>query len=123
MIERQITKSINALKDKFPVIALTGPRQSGKTTLLKNTFPEYQYVSLEDPNTRDFAQTDPKGFLKIYSERIIFDEVQRVPHLFSYIQTIVDESRQMGQFILSGSQNFQLLQNITQSLAGRVALF
>ena len=123
MIERQITKSIRALKDKFPVIALTGPRQSGKTTLLKNTFPEYQYVSLEDPNIRDFAQTDPKGFLKNYPERIIFDEVQRVPHLFSYIQTIVDESRQMGQFILSGSQNFQLLQNITQSLAGRVALF
>jgi uncharacterized protein len=123
MIERQITKDINALKDKFPVIALTGPRQSGKTTLLKNTFPDYQYVSLEDPNMRDFAQTDPKGFLKLYPQRVIFDEVQRVPHLFSYIQTIVDASGQMGQFILSGSQNFQLLQSITQSLAGRVAIF
>ena len=123
MIQRQITKSINALKDKFPVIALTGPRQSGKTTLLKNTFPDYQYVSLEDLDNRNFAQTDPKGFLKNYPKNIIFDEVQRVPHLFSYIQTVVDESQQMGQFILSGSQNFQLLQNITQSLAGRVALF
>lgn len=123
MIERQIAKAIYALKDKFPVIALTGPRQSGKTTLLKNTFPDYQYVSLEDLNNRNFAQTDPIGFLKLYPERVIFDEVQRVPHLFSYIQTLVDASRQMGQFILSGSQNFQLLQSITQSLAGRVALF
>jgi uncharacterized protein len=123
MIERQIAKAINALKDKFPVIALTGPRQSGKTTLLKNTFPDYHYVSLEDPNMRDFAQTDPKGFLKQYPERVIFDEVQQVPHLFSYIQTLVDASGQMGQFILSGSQNFQLLQSITQSLAGRVVLF
>jgi uncharacterized protein len=123
MIERQITKAINALKDKFPVIAVTGPRQSGKTTLLKNTFSDYEYVSLEDPDTRNFAQTDPKGFLKLYVERVIFDEVQRVPHLLSYIQTIVDASGQMGQFILSGSQNFQLLQSITQSLAGRVALF
>jgi len=123
MIQRQIVDIINDLCSKFPVIALTGPRQSGKTTLLKNTFPDYQYVSLEDIDNRDFAQNDPKGFLKLYGEKVIFDEVQRVPHLFSYIQTIVDERRLMGQFILSGSQNFQLLQNITQSLAGRVALF
>ncbi|WP_428662250.1 ATP-binding protein [Runella sp.] len=123
MIQRQIVDTINILCDKFPVIALTGPRQSGKTTLLKNTFPDYQYVSLEDPGNCDFAHSDPKGFLKLYSEKVIFDEVQRVPHLFSYIQTIVDTRRQMGKFILSGSQNFQLSQNITQSLAGRVALF
>ena len=123
MIERQILEKILFLKDKYPVIALTGPRQSGKTTLLKNAFPDYQYLSLEDPNNREFAETDPKGFLRIYKERVIFDEVQRVPHLFSYIQAIVDESKQMGQFILSGSQNFQLLQSITQSLAGRVVLF
>lgn len=123
MIQRQIVGIINELSSKFPVIALTGPRQSGKTTLLKNTFPDYQYVSLEDIDNRDFAQNDPKGFLKLYREKVIFDEVQRVPHLFSYLQTIVDERRLMGQFILSGSQNFQLLQNITQSLAGRVALF
>jgi uncharacterized protein len=123
MIQRQITPLITGLKEKYPVLALTGPRQSGKTTLLKNAFPDYQYISLEDPNIQYFAQTDPVGFLKIYREKIIFDEVQRVPHLFSYIQTIVDDSGQMGQFILSGSQNFQLIQNITQSLAGRVALF
>lgn len=123
MIERQILEKILFLKDKYPVIALTGPRQSGKTTLIKSTFPDYQYLSLEDPNNREFAETDPKGFLKIYNKRVIFDEVQRVPHLFSYIQAIVDESKQMGQFILSGSQNFHLLRSITQSLAGRVALF
>ena len=123
MINRQLVNAIVALKDKFPIIALTGPRQSGKTTLLKNTFPDYQYISLEDPDYREFAQNDPKGFLKNFSENIIFDEVQRVPHLFSYLQTVVDASGKMGQFILSGSQNFHLLQQITQSLANRVALF
>ncbi len=123
MIERQILAKILFLKDKYPIIALTGPRQSGKTTLLQSAFPDYQYLSLEDPNNREFAETDPKGFLKKYRERVVFDEIQRVPQLFSYIQGIVDESKQMGQFILSGSQNFQLLRSITQSLAGRVALF
>ena len=123
MVARQIVNSINELKDKYPIIALTGPRQSGKTTLLKNLFSDYQYVSLEDPNSRDFAQNDPKGFLKNYAKKIIFDEIQRVPHLFSYLQGVVDASGQMGQFVLSGSQNFHLLQQITQSLAGRVALF
>ncbi len=123
MINRQLVNAIVALKDKFPIIALTGPRQSGKTTLLKNTFPDYKYISLEDPDYREFAQNDPKGFLKNFSENIIFDEVQRVPHLFSYLQTVVDASGKMGQFILSGSQSFHLLQQITQSLANRVALF
>ncbi len=123
MIARQIISSINELKDKYPIIALTGPRQSGKTTLLKSLFTDYHYISLEDPNVRDFAQNDPKGFLKNYDEKVIFDEVQRVPHLFSYLQSVVDASGKMGQFVLSGSQNFHLLQQITQSLAGRVALF
>jgi uncharacterized protein len=123
MIKRQLLNSINELRDKYPVIAVTGPRQSGKTTLLKNAFPNYRYISLEDLDNRTFAETDPKGFLKIYNEKVIFDEIQRTPNLFSYIQTLVDESRQMGQFILSGSQNFQLLRHISQSLAGRVALF
>ncbi len=123
MIQRQITSRIIELKSKFPVIALTGPRQSGKTTLLKTAFPDYRYISLENPDNRDFAKNDPVGFLKIYDTQVIIDEAQYVPHLFSYIQTLVDESRQMGQYILSGSQNFQLLENITQSLAGRVALF
>jgi len=109
--------------EKYPVIALTGPRQSGKTTFLKDEFPEYRYVNLENPDTRNFAETDPSAFLKQYDKYVIFDEVQRAPLLFSYIQTLVDDSRIMGQYILSGSQNFQLLQNITQSLAGRVALF
>jgi uncharacterized protein len=123
MIQRNIITIIDDLKDKFPIIALTGPRQSGKTTLLKNRFPNYKYVSLEDPDMRDFAQNDPKGFLNTYASHIIFDEVQRVPQLFSYLQAVVDASGIMGQFILSGSQNFHLIQQITQSLAGRVALF
>ncbi|MEL6943716.1 MAG: ATP-binding protein, partial [Bacteroidota bacterium] len=103
--------------------ALTGPRQSGKTTLLKEFFFDYRYVSLENIDERTFAEEDPNGFLKKYNEKVIFDEVQRSPHLFSYLQTIVDQSGQMGQFILSGSQNFHLLERITQSLAGRVAIF
>lgn len=122
-LQRHLTLAINEQKEKFPVIAVTGPRQSGKTTLLKNIFKDYTYISLEDPDNRSFAQDDPVGFLKRYNDKIILDEAQQVPLLFSYIQTIVDESKKMGQFILSGSQNFQLLNNITQSLAGRVALF
>lgn len=123
VVQREITNSIKQTKDKYPILAVTGPRQSGKTTLLKSVFPDYRYVSLENPDMRTFAETDPNGFLKRYDEKVIFDEVQRVPHLFSYLQTIVDDSKMMGQFILSGSQNFHLMQNITQSLAGRVALF
>jgi hypothetical protein len=107
----------------YPVIALTGPRQSGKTTLLKSMFKDYRYVSLENPDNRLFAERDPNGFLELYNQKVIFDEVQRVPSLFSYIQALVDESKIMGQFILSGSQNFSLIKSITQSLAGRVALF
>ena len=120
---RKISESIRQLLDKYPILALTGPRQSGKTTLLKEIFPEYEYISLENTDQRTFAADDPIGFLKKYSSKVIFDEVQRVPHLFSYLQTIVDESGEMGQFILSGSQNFHLLDQITQSLAGRVAIF
>ncbi|MGB3589123.1 MAG: ATP-binding protein [Tunicatimonas sp.] len=104
-------------------MAITGPRQSGKTTLLKHILPDYQYVSLENPDYQSFATEDPVGFLKTYDQRVIFDEVQRVPTLFSYLQTIVDQRQQMGQFVLSGSQNFHLLERITQSLAGRVAIF
>ena len=122
-IQRQIAPIIEAQKSKFPVLAITGPRQSGKTTLLKEIFSDYTYVSLENPNTRSFAQDDPIGFLNRYDHKVILDEVQRVPALFSYIQGRVDESKMMGQYILSGSQNFHLLNNITQTLAGRVALF
>jgi len=122
-ISRQIAPVIKAQQTKFPVLAVTGPRQSGKTTLLKAIFDDYRYVSLENPDTRSFALDDPVGFLNVYDSKIIFDEVQRAPALFSYIQGKVDESGKMGQFILSGSQNFHLLNSITQSLAGRVALF
>lgn len=122
-VQRSIKTAIDELIGKYPVIALTGPRQSGKTTLLKKSFFDYQYVNLEDPEVREFAISDPKGFFKIYSDKTIIDEAQRVPSLFSYIQSIVDESGKMGQYIISGSQNFQLMENITQSLAGRVAIF
>jgi len=122
-IERRIAQQIKLQKDKFPVLAVTGPRQSGKTTLLRKLFEGYEYVSLENPDIRQFAENDPIGFLDRYEQYVIFDEVQRVPHLFSYIQGRVDESGIMGQYILSGSQNFHLLKSITQSLAGRVALF
>jgi predicted AAA+ superfamily ATPase len=123
IVNRQITDSIINNLDKYPILAITGPRQSGKTTLLRNILPDYRYISLEDKNLREFAADDPTGFLKRYNERVIFDEVQRVPEMFSYLQTFVDESRQMGQFILSGSQNFLLMERITQSLAGRVAIY
>jgi len=123
MIARKITPYLLDMANKYPVISLTGPRQAGKSTLLKHIFPDYRYISLEDPDMMDYATDDPKGFLGQYDKRVIFDEVQRVPRLLSYIQTIVDERKLMGQFVLSGSQNFLLLENITQSLAGRVALF
>lgn len=123
IVNREIIKSLIFFKDKYPILALTGPRQSGKTTLLKELFPDYTYLSLENPDMRTFLENDPKGFFEKYSKYCIFDEAQRVPQLFSYLQTIVDDSRIMGQFILSGSQNFHLIKNITQSLAGRVALF
>ena len=123
IIPRQITAAITSLLPKYPILAITGPRQSGKTTLLKEAFPAYRYVSLENPDNRAYATDDPVGFLKTYDGQVIFDEVQRTPALFSYLQTTVDDSGQMGQFILSGSQNFHLIERITQSLAGRVALF
>ena len=122
-VKREIINYMNFLKDKYPILALTGPRQSGKTTLLKELFPDYRYISLENLDLRKFAENDPNNFLKEYDSFCIIDEAQRVPHLFSYLQTIVDEKKIMGQYILSGSQNFLLLKNITQSLAGRVALF
>lgn len=122
-VQRRILPKINEIKGKYPILALTGPRQSGKTTLLRNAFPDYRYVSLENPDFREFAEADPVAFLDLYDKFVILDEVQRVPHLFSYIQGRVDDSGIMGQYIFSGSQNFNLLKSITQSLAGRVALF
>ena len=122
MIHRLATNKVVAMAEKFPVIVLTGPRQSGKTTLSKMSFPKYRYVSLENPQLREFASTDPEGFLRIYDKYVIIDEVQNVPSLFSYIQQIVDESNLTGHYILSGSQNFLLIEKISQTLAGRVYL-
>lgn len=106
----------------FPVITITGPRQSGKTTLAKMTFPDKEYVTLEDMDTREFALSDPRAFLDRYSDGAIIDEVQHVPPLLSYIQTIVDRKNRPGMFVLTGSNQFQSMQNITQSLAGRTGV-
>ena len=122
MILREITQKIKQLTEKFPVIAVIGPRQSGKTTLVKNTFPEMDYVNLEEPDTRLFALQDPRSFLSSKPNGLIIDEVQRVPELLSYIQTFSDSLKKSGQFILTGSQNFLLQEKITQTLAGRVAV-
>ncbi|MFQ3576856.1 MAG: ATP-binding protein [Cytophagales bacterium] len=122
-IKRTVKVQMDYFLKKYPIIALTGPRQSGKTTFLRYQFPDFRYVNLENPDVRDFALTDPNGFLKQFDNRVILDEVQRVPHLFSYLQTKVDDNRLMGQYIISGSQNLHLMQSETQSLAGRVALF
>lgn len=117
---RDLSKKISQMAKKFPVIGLTGPRQSGKTTLCKQLFTNYDYVTLENPDNKQFALEDPKGFLNQYNKKVIIDEVQNAPELFSYIQGIVDEKKQNGQFILTGSQNFLLLEKISQSLAGRI---
>lgn len=106
----------------FPIVAITGPRQSGKTTLAKLTFPQKPYLSLEDPDVRSTAESDPRGLLAGFPEGAILDEAQRAPQLFSYLQTKVDEQIIPGMFVLTGSQQFGLLTGITQSLAGRVGL-
>lgn len=121
MIERILAKKMIALASKFPVITLTGPRQSGKTTLVKAVFPHLPYVSLEEPDIRQMALGDPRGFLANFSGGAVLDEVQHTPDLFSYIQSIVDSDRD-AQFILSGSCNFLLLENVSQTLAGRSAI-
>jgi predicted AAA+ superfamily ATPase len=121
-IERKLTGKLKSLAAQFPVIFLTGPRQSGKSTLIKHAFPDYEYVNLEEKDVRDFAVQDPRGFLNLRGDKVIIDEAQRAPDLFSYIQTRVDESDTPGMYILSGSQNFLMLRSISQSLAGRVGI-
>ena len=124
MIKRELSIKINKLKSKYPVILLTGPRQSGKTTLVKEIFSSYTYKNLENPDERALAIEDPKSFLNLGSkEKMVIDEIQEVPQLASYIQTEVDENKIPSQFILTGSQNFQISQTVSQSLAGRVANF
>ena len=121
MIARKLEKHIYSLIGKYPVISLTGPRQSGKTTLIKYLFPDYNYVNFEDIESRNFAHHDPKAFLETYGNHLIIDEAQYVPGIFSYIQVSVDSNPEK-QYILTGSQNFLLLEKISQSLAGRVAI-
>ncbi len=122
MIQREISKELVRLADSYPVITIIGPRQSGKTTLAKMVFPDYKYCSLENPDIRQFAKDDPRSFLKVYPNKVIFDEIQRVPELLSYLQEIIDTNNQKGQFILTGSHQLKLRADITQSLAGRTAL-
>lgn len=122
MIERILKTRLLELTKKYPIVTLTGPRQSGKSTLLKTSFPEYKYVSLEDPDMRLFATEDPRGFLVTYSDKTIIDEAQRVPSIFSYIQTHTDKENREGMYLLAGSHNFLLMESINQSLAGRTAI-
>lgn len=119
---RNITTRLREMCKKFPIVSLTGPRQSGKTTLLREVFPDYRYISLENADVFDFATQDPRGFLAAYDRYVVFDEAQRAPQLFNYLQGKVDEDKVMGQYLLSGSQNYLLMERINQSLAGRVAL-
>lgn len=123
MIHRAIATKVDELLGKYPIVSITGPRQSGKTTLTRMLRPDYQYVSLENPSDRLFALQDPVGFLETYQNGAIIDEVQYVPELFSYLQVYTDARQRMGEYILTGSQNFLLMEKITQSLAGRVAIF
>lgn len=123
MIAREISQVILSLTEKMPVIVITGPRQSGKTTLAKALFPDYEYINLEFPDVRARVASDPRFFLTPGETGIVLDEVQRLPELFSYIQGIVDETGRPGRFILTGSHNFLLMEKISQSLAGRAALF
>ena len=122
MITRILQPTLKKLAGQYPVVTVTGPRQSGKTTLCRAVFPDYAYVNLETPDVREFARTDPRGFLASYPGGVILDEVQRVPELTSYLQPLVDESREPGRYILIGSQQFEVMNTITQSLAGRTTL-
>ncbi len=122
MYPRSIAEKTKHYASQYPVVTITGPRQSGKTTLAKTLFPKKKYVSLEDIENRNQAIQDPKGFLARYQEGVVIDEIQRAPDLFSYIQTIVDEKNKDGLFILTGSQQFEMMETLSQSLAGRTAI-
>jgi predicted AAA+ superfamily ATPase len=120
MIKREAEKQLKVLAEQFKAVAVVGPRQSGKTTLVKMIFKDKAYVNFKNPDTRLFAMDEPRGFLANYPNGAIFDEAQRVPEIFSYLQQILDESDIKGMFIITGSNNFLLQETISQSLAGRV---
>lgn len=122
MLKRHAAAALRRLARHYPVLAVTGPRQSGKTTLARASFPRKPYANLEEPDTREFAQHDPRGFLGRFPAGAVLDEAQRAPELFSYLQAVVDEDRRPGRFVLTGSQQFGVLARISQSLAGRVGL-
>lgn len=125
MITRTIESLVKQGAEQLPVVAIVGPRQSGKTTLAQMAFPQHTYISLENLDMRLIAQQDPRHFLDLYKNNhgIILDEFQNVPELLSYIQTYVDQEQKNGYFILTGSQNFLINQAISQTLAGRIAIF
>ena len=122
MIKREITPHLTRLFEQYPFVTITGPRQSGKTTLCRSAFPNLAYANLEAPDQRQFAESDPRGFLAQLGEGAIIDEIQHVPDLLSYLQVLADERRQNSLFVLTGSEQFQLSNAINQSLAGRTAL-
>jgi predicted AAA+ superfamily ATPase len=122
MIKREMTPELLAMAQQYPVVTLLGPRQSGKTTLVRKTFHDKIYVNLEELDIRSYAQNDPRGFLEHYPGGAIFDEIQNAPGLLSYLQVLIDERQKNGDFILTGSHQLEVHQAVTQSLAGRVAI-
>ncbi len=123
MIPRHLSSYILKYAKQYPIVALVGPRQSGKTTLTQALFPNHRYISLENLDYRQYAAEDPRGFLNEHGPNVILDEVQRVPELFPYLQEIVDSNPINGQYVLTGSSQFLLMEKITQSLAGRIVTF
>ena len=122
LIKRTLSAYAQYIFTKYPVITVTGPRQSGKTTLARQTFPDKPYANLENPVVRQFAIEDPVGFLNQYPQGAVLDEIQRAPELLSFLQVIVDEKKENSLFILTGSRQFELMEKVSQSLAGRTAL-
>ena len=122
MIQRTLSQKLSSLAGQFPVVTVTGPRQSGKTTLTRMVFTNHEYASLEEPHEREFALADPRSFLRRYKSGVILDEIQRAPDLLSYLQGIVDAGADNGKFILTGSQQFRLSAKVIHTLAGRSAV-
>ena len=122
MVERDLMPYLLKMARQFKAVLVTGPRQSGKTTFVRMAFPDKPYVSLEDPDERLMAIQDPRSFLNRFTDGAILDEAQRAPSLFSYLQRLLDDSPRKGRFIITGSQHLGLLETVSQSLAGRVAL-